>query len=164
MGLSAAIPVLPRGYNYSVMFAAAPGGTTAGVYAWGALIREYHGTVRLPSVTLTHVGYYTDDGAYYYVWDNYGLPPRPWPAEKGLVLVKEALQVGPYSACHEETDPDRFLFHLLLIAILGARFLRFGAVASPFSVGLGGCRGQARLLDHGGERIQMPKFSQLGQG
>lgn len=48
-----------------------PGGATAGMYAWGDVIQGYHNISyekRLPSVTLTDVGYYTDDGAYYYVW------------------------------------------------------------------------------------------------
>ena len=46
---------------------------------------------------------HADDGAYYYVWGGGGkypphdpelspwIPARPWPAEEGLVIVKEAL-------------------------------------------------------------------------
>ena len=46
---------------------------------------------------------HSDDGAYYYVWGGGGkypphdpelspwIPARPWPAEEGLVIVKEAL-------------------------------------------------------------------------
>lgn len=63
MGIAAAIPVLPKGFNYSIVFSAAAGGATAGMYAWGDMIQGYHGTTRLPSVTLTDIGYYTDDGA-----------------------------------------------------------------------------------------------------
>jgi hypothetical protein len=103
MGLAAAIPSIPAGFNHSVLFTVAPGGATAGVYAWGDTIQEYHDTTRLPSVTLTDIGYYTDDGAYYYVWGGGGthpphdpelsswIPMRPWPAEVGLIKVKEAL-------------------------------------------------------------------------
>ena len=102
MGLAAAIPSIPGGFNHSVLFSVAPGGATAGVYAWGSVIQEYHSTTRLPSVTLSDIGYYTDDGAYYYVWGGGGkyggdpelspwIPKRQWPAETGLVLVKEAL-------------------------------------------------------------------------
>lgn len=102
MGLAAAIPSIPAGYNHSVLFSVAPGGATAGVYAWGSAIQEYHSTTRLPSVTLSDIGYYTDDGAYYYVWGGGGkyggdpelspwIPKREWAAETGLVLVKEAL-------------------------------------------------------------------------
>ena len=70
---------------------------------WGDIIQGYSETTRLPSVTLTDIGYYTDDGAYYYVWGGGGkypphdpelspwIPMRPWPAEVGLVKVKEAL-------------------------------------------------------------------------
>ena len=32
------------------------------MYAWGAIIQGYYGTTRLPSVTLSDIGYYTDDG------------------------------------------------------------------------------------------------------
>lgn len=103
MGLAAAIPSIPAGFNHSVLFTVAPGGATAGVYAWGGVIQDYHDTTRLPSVTLTDIGYYTDDGAYYYVWGGGGtypphdpelspwIPKRPWPAEVGLIKVKEAL-------------------------------------------------------------------------
>jgi hypothetical protein len=34
---------IPAGFNHSVLLAAAPGGATAGVYAWGAAIQQYHG-------------------------------------------------------------------------------------------------------------------------
>ena len=103
MGLAAAIPKIPAGWNHSVLFTVATGGATAGVYAWGEVIQGYHETTRLPSVTLTDVGYYTDDGAYYYVWGGGGkypphdpelspwIPLREWPAEVGLIKVKEAL-------------------------------------------------------------------------
>ena len=65
MGLAGAIPKIPVGYNHSILFSAAEGGATAGMYAWGDIIQKYHTTTRLPSVTLTDIGYYTDDGAYY---------------------------------------------------------------------------------------------------
>jgi hypothetical protein len=68
MGLAGLIPTIPAGYNYSAVFTVAAGGATAGVYAWGDAVQAYHGTTRLPSVTLSDIGYYTDDGAYYYVW------------------------------------------------------------------------------------------------
>eukprot|EP00750_Incisomonas_marina_P023958 INCI5072.2.p1 GENE.INCI5072.2~~INCI5072.2.p1 ORF type:complete len:814 (-),score=111.60 INCI5072.2:2037-4478(-) len=101
MGVSAAIPSIPAGYNHSVIFSAADGGITSAMYRWGERQQSFHGTTRLPSVTLTDIGYYTDDGAYYYVWGggkeyndpelSSWIPPRPWPAEEGLVLVKAAL-------------------------------------------------------------------------
>ena len=104
MGVAGAIPSLPAGWNHSVVFAAAAGGATAVTYAWGSLVQEFHGisyAKRLPSVTLTDVGYYTDDGAYYYVWGggketgdpqlSKWIGPRPWPAEEGLLLVRDQL-------------------------------------------------------------------------
>lgn len=104
MGIAGAIPSLPANFNYSILFTASDGGATQGMYYWGDVIQGYYDisySKRLPSVTLTDVGYYTDDGAYYYVWGgakelhdpelSAWIPPRPWPAEKGLILVKEAL-------------------------------------------------------------------------
>merc|ERR1712190_243358 len=100
MGIAAAIPSLPKNYAYSVMLSTSTGGATAGMYSWGKLIQGYYSISyekRLPSVTLTDIGYYTDDGAYYYVWGggkelndpqlSKWIPARPWPAEEGLVLV-----------------------------------------------------------------------------
>ena len=92
MGLSASIPSIPPNYSYSVVFTASGAkGATAAMYEWGSLMKAYHKTARSPSVTLTDIGYYTDDGAYYYVWEAFGIPARPWPAEEGLIKVKEQL-------------------------------------------------------------------------
>lgn len=105
MGIAAAIPSLPAGFSHSILFTVAAGGATAGTYFWGELIQRYHGmsaSARLPSVTLSNVGYYTDDGAYYYVWGGNvngsdpqlsgWIPRRPWPAEEGLLLVAQTLR------------------------------------------------------------------------
>jgi hypothetical protein len=97
MGLSAAIRSIPADWSYSILFVATSGGPTAATYAWGSAIQQFSGTTRQSSVTLTDIGYYTDDGAYYYVWEAFGCcnetthAPRPWAAEEGLVLVKEDL-------------------------------------------------------------------------
>ena len=87
LGLSAAIPSAPAGWNYSVVFSASEGGPTAATYTLGALLQRFYSTRRLPSVTLDSVGYYTDDGAYYYVWEAFNIPARPWSAQEGLALV-----------------------------------------------------------------------------
>lgn len=63
MGPSAAIPSLPANWSYAVLLVTASGGATAAAYTWGGVIIAAHNTTRLPSVTLTDVGYYTDDGA-----------------------------------------------------------------------------------------------------
>jgi hypothetical protein len=63
VGPSAAIPALPAGWTYRVVLRAAYGGATAAAYAWGADLRAYYNTTRLPSVSLDKIGYYTDDGA-----------------------------------------------------------------------------------------------------
>ncbi len=91
MGLAASIPSIPAGWSYSVLANAAYGGPTAITYAWGKAIQSYSGTSRNPSVTLEKIGYYTDDGAYYYVWEAFSIPARPWPAEEGLLLVAQDL-------------------------------------------------------------------------
>jgi hypothetical protein len=62
LGLTADVPAIPAGWEYSTIFSLAEGGPTAAVYQWGEVMRGYYGTTRLPSVTLTDVGYYTDDG------------------------------------------------------------------------------------------------------
>ena len=59
MGLAAAIPSIPQGFNHSILFSVSEGGATAGMYAWGRTIQGYHDTSRLPSVTLSDIGYYT---------------------------------------------------------------------------------------------------------
>ena len=103
MGIAATIPSIPINFSHSFMFSLAPGGATAGLYSWGSRIQSWYETTRLNSVALSDIGYYTDDGAYYYVWGGGGqhpphdkqlnpwIPMRPWPAEEGLVLVKDAL-------------------------------------------------------------------------
>jgi hypothetical protein len=90
-GLTSAVPAITAGWNYSILYTAALGGPTAVTYAHGANLQAYHNTTRIPSVTLTDVGYYTDDGAFYYVWEAFSIPARPWPAEEGLLLVKDDL-------------------------------------------------------------------------
>ena len=105
MGLSGSIPAMPAGFSYSALFTASRArGATAGMYAWGELMRGYHETRRLPSVTLRDIGYYTDDGAYYYVWEAFGIPRRPWPAEEGLVRVKEALHAAGVPVAYMQLD------------------------------------------------------------
>ena len=62
LGLTAEVPAIPAGWEYSTIFSLADGGPTAAVYQYGEVMRGYYGTTRLPSVTLTDIGYYTDDG------------------------------------------------------------------------------------------------------
>lgn len=96
-GLCAAIPSIPSDWSYSILLVGSYGGPTAAMYAWGEVIQKYKATTRLPSVTLSDVGYYTDDGAYYYVWEAFGIPFRSiagienCSAQVGLLKVKEQL-------------------------------------------------------------------------
>jgi hypothetical protein len=117
IGLSAAVPAIPANWSYSVLFSGATGGFTAAAYAWGASIQNFYGTYRLPSVTLSDIGYYTDDGAYYYVWEAFNCcdpvhhDPRPWPAEQGLVLVKEDLWQRGVPVAYMQMDDCEFICH-----------------------------------------------------
>jgi len=61
LGLSAAVPAIPSGWEYSTFFSVADGGPTAAIYTWGQALQSYYGTVRLPSVTLSDIGYYTGE-------------------------------------------------------------------------------------------------------
>jgi hypothetical protein len=45
-----------------------------------------------------------DDGAYYYVWESFNIPARPWPAEEGLVLVKEDLYLKGVPVAYMQLD------------------------------------------------------------
>lgn len=103
-GLSAAIPSVPANWNYSVVFVGTTGGPTSATYAHGALLQSYYQTRRLPSVTLDKVGYYTDDGAYYYVWEAFGIAARPWPAEKGLIEVVNNLTMSGVPVSYLQLD------------------------------------------------------------
>jgi len=63
-GLSAAIPAIPAQWSYSAPLSASYGGVTAGTDAHGRRpAMRIYSTFRLPSQTLSHVGYYTDGEA-----------------------------------------------------------------------------------------------------
>jgi hypothetical protein len=99
MGLSAGFQRIEAGFSHSILLTASDGGPTAAMYEWGATIQAAHGSKKVADQTLSHIGYFTDDGAYYYQWQPFpGKQPgtfvnatRAWPAEVGLVKVKEAL-------------------------------------------------------------------------
>jgi hypothetical protein len=44
MGLSAAIPSIPQGWNHSVIMVASYGGFTEATYTWGATIQSFYGS------------------------------------------------------------------------------------------------------------------------
>ena len=134
MGLSAGFERIDAGFSHSILLTVSDGGPTAAMYEWGAIIQAAHGSGKVVDKTLTHIGYFTDDGAYYceQEQDSCSLPcppatgarspltaalgsalrhvyadqwqpfpakmpgtfinaTREWPAEVGLVKVKEAL-------------------------------------------------------------------------
>lgn len=97
MGVSAAIPSIPAGWEYSAVFVGAYGGPTAATYAFGDAIRAFKNTTRLPSVTLSDIGYYSDDGAYFYVWEGASAwwGGRGHPALKGARLAPSGLSHAP---------------------------------------------------------------------
>ena len=59
MGLTSAVPAIPANWSHSILYSAAYGGPTAVTYAHGMIMQAYYNTTRLPSVTLTDIGYYT---------------------------------------------------------------------------------------------------------
>ena len=104
MGLSAAVPSIPIAWNYSIIFSAAHGGPTAATYVYGDLMKAIKNTTRMPSITLTDLGYYTDDGAYYYIWESYNISARPFPAETLLVRVKDDLYARGVPIAYMQLD------------------------------------------------------------
>jgi hypothetical protein len=104
MGVSGAVPALPAGWSYSLVWSAAYGGPTAATYQWGAAMQAWYNTTRLPSVGLSDVGVYTDDGAWFYVWTAFNMPPRPWPAEVGMQLVTTTLAAAGVPVAYLQLD------------------------------------------------------------
>ena len=79
IGMSGAFRTIAKGFNHSVLLVATSGGPTAAMYAWGKLIQAAAGVgaaagatapliPKVADTTLSHIGYFTDDGAYYYQW------------------------------------------------------------------------------------------------
>ena len=65
-GISGTIKSLPTNYVQKfVLRAASKGGITAGIGEWGDVLQKYHSTYRLTDITLTNIGYQTDNGAGY---------------------------------------------------------------------------------------------------
>jgi len=104
MGVSSGIPYLPPGWNYSLVWSASYGGPSAAVYEWGADMQQWYGTQRLPSVGLDKIGVYTDDGAWFYCWTSFNMPPRPWPAEVGMQLVVSTLHAAGVPVSYLQLD------------------------------------------------------------
>lgn len=65
-GTSGTIKSLPAGYTQTFMLhAGSTSGITAAIAEWGGLLQAYHKAYKVPDVTLSKIGYQTDNGAYY---------------------------------------------------------------------------------------------------
>jgi|EP01046_Picozoa_sp_COSAG06_P015634 hypothetical protein len=65
-GTPGTIKSLPAGYTQTFMLhAGSTGGITAAIAEWGGLLQAYHTAHKVPDVTLSKIGYQTDNGAYY---------------------------------------------------------------------------------------------------
>lgn len=65
VGLSGEITEVPRGFAHETIVHASKG-VTATVAGFGALMQAAHGTRKKPDVIVERIGYWTDNGAYYY--------------------------------------------------------------------------------------------------
>jgi hypothetical protein len=83
------------------------------MYAWGKIMQSASNVLpKVPDRTLSQIGYFTDDGAYYYQWEPFpGMKKgtvvnatRQWPAEVGLVKVKEALYAKGVPIAYMQLD------------------------------------------------------------
>ena len=65
-GISGTITSLPAGFSQQfVLRAGSKGGITATIGEWGQLLQTFHSTYRTTDITLTNIGYQTDNGAGY---------------------------------------------------------------------------------------------------
>eukprot|EP01050_Picozoa_sp_SAG11_P000919 SAG11_NODE_34_length_22265_cov_11.264730_5_plen_281_part_00 len=63
MGLSAGFLRIDAGFNHSILLTVSDGGPTAAMYEWGATMQAAHNSKKSVDTTLSHIGYFTDDGA-----------------------------------------------------------------------------------------------------
>jgi hypothetical protein len=69
-GVSGEITSLPAGFVHSTMLSLGKG-VTAGLQRWGAKMQKASQTTRSTDVALTHLSYWTDNGAYYYLYGGH---------------------------------------------------------------------------------------------
>ena len=81
-GVGGEVDSLPAGFELSTLLHLSPTGITDSVLGWGATLRRYHNTSRNvdDDVGLTRLGYWTDNGAYFMLFDWQFAYPTLYPA------------------------------------------------------------------------------------
>ncbi|CAF1238587.1 unnamed protein product [Adineta ricciae] len=90
-GVMGSILSIPANYNHSMMVFYSPNGINQGIRAWGQMMqKEYNRTQKYRSSDLTnnYLGYYTDNGGYYYYNTEKGLN-----YEETMVDIRHRLQL-----------------------------------------------------------------------
>lgn len=81
-GVGGEVDSLPAGFELSTLLHLSLGGITESVLGWGAALRRYHNTSRNvdDDVGLTRLGYWTDNGAYFMLFDWQFAYPSLYPS------------------------------------------------------------------------------------
>ena len=69
-GIGSEVRHLPRQFTHSIILSTGEG-LTDGVQSWGAKMRTAYQTKRKPDTALSHLSYWTDNGAYYYMYGGH---------------------------------------------------------------------------------------------
>jgi hypothetical protein len=77
-GVAGEVEEVPAGYSHETILHATAQGVTRTLDQWGGLMRRAHNTTKVADVLTTHIGYWTDNGAFYY-GDAYPQPDRSSP-------------------------------------------------------------------------------------
>ncbi|CAF1513373.1 unnamed protein product, partial [Adineta ricciae] len=75
-GVMGSMLTIPANYNHSMIIFYSPNGINEGVREWGTMMRKAHNRTtehRLNDLTINYLGYYTDNGGYYYYNTEKGL-------------------------------------------------------------------------------------------
>eukprot|EP00047_Mylnosiga_fluctuans_P013334 m.30988 g.30988 ORF g.30988 m.30988 type:complete len:161 (+) comp4832_c0_seq2:958-1440(+) len=67
-GVQGRVKTVPAGHTATLIMAGAgDGGLNAAMTTWGRVLQQYQGSMtKLPDPVSTHLGYWTDNGGYYY--------------------------------------------------------------------------------------------------
>ena len=94
---------LPPGYAHETIATAAQSGITNAMLSWGRTLRNATGNVqRLPDKTLSHLGVWTDHGAYFYFYN--GKPKIKDPAETVLLALHDSYKKAALPVSYYQLD------------------------------------------------------------
>ena len=66
LGISGSVTTVHPGFEHATILSAGVG-ITGGLQSWGGKMRATYNTSRTPDISLSHLSYWTDNGAYYYM-------------------------------------------------------------------------------------------------